>query len=585
MTDDDQFKIRPGRIRTTRMAKSKSFADQVLRAAQKAGHFTGKSAGGDKLGADRSTFGRGRISFARQRLFNPARRVIVKARIVRHAGRAFRSAPMSAHLAYLARDGVSRDGEEAAFFGKETDLVDDRDFSGRCHGDRHHFRFIISPEDAADMTDLRAFTRDLARQMEADLGTSLDWVAVDHWNTDNPHVHLLVRGVAADGADLVISRDYISRGLRSRAEELVGIELGPRPKHEIRPALAREVQAERWTKLDQQIRFAAKETGYIDLRPRSTLDQDGETRRLMIGRLQHLQSLGLAQATGPGAWVLDLGAERTLRDLAQRLDIIKTMHQAFVTRGEERGVVDFAFGETEAGTTVIGRLVGKGLQDELTGEAYAIIDGIDGRAHHIKLPGIKAFDQAPPLGGIVELRRLGGADAARPTLMLTTRSDFDLRTQVPADGATWLDYRLVERDPMPLSNGGFGGEVRRALVARVDHHVDQGLATRQGAQVTFQRNLLSTLRQNELTRVAASVSLEFKRSYIKSESGEQVEGIYRKRLSLASGRFAMIENGLVFQLVPWSTALEKRKGLNVLGVARASGGVDWKMGRKLDLGM
>src|SRR3546814_2108727 len=79
--------------------------------------------------------------------------------------------------------------------------------------------------------------------MEADLGSRLDWVAVDHWNTDNPHVHLLVRGVADTGADLVISRDYISRGLRSRAEELVSIELGPRPEHDIRNALRKEITA------------------------------------------------------------------------------------------------------------------------------------------------------------------------------------------------------------------------------------------------------------------------------------------------------------------------------------------------------
>jgi type IV secretory pathway VirD2 relaxase len=585
MTDDDQFKIRPGRIRTTRIAKSKSFADQVLRAAQKAGHFTGKSAGGDKLGAGHSTFGRGRISFARQRLFNPARRVIVKARIVRHAGRAFRSTPMSAHMAYLARDGVSLDGEEAIFFGNETDQIDDRNFSGRCHADRHHFRFIISPEDAADMTDLRAFTRDLARQMEADLGTSLDWVAVDHWNTDNPHVHLLVRGVAADGADLVISRDYISRGLRSRAEELVGIELGPKPEHEIRSALARDVQAERWTKLDQQIRCAANETGYIDLRPRSTSDHDGETRRLMIGRLQRLQKMGLAQASGPGAWGLDLGAERTLRDLAQRADIIKTMHQAFVARGEQRSPADFAVGEIAAGGPIIGKLVGNGLRDELTGEAYAIIDGIDGRAHHIKLPGIEAFVKAPPLGGIVELRRFGKADEARPTLVLTTRSDFDLQAQISADGATWLDHRLVERNPIPLSSGGFGGEVRQALAARVDHLVDQGLAKRQGAQVTFQRNLLTTLQQRELTRVAEGLSAEIKRSNIPSESGGQIQGIYRKRLVLASGRFAMIETGLGFQLVPWSKALETRLGQSVSGISRTGSGIYWTNVRQRGLGV
>src|SRR3546814_19414995 len=98
--------------------------------------------------------------------------------------------------------------------------ADDLAFADRSKDDRHHFRFIVSPEDAGEMTDLRAFTRDLATQMEADLGSRLDWVAVDHWNTDNPHVHLLVRGVADTGADLVISSDYISRGLRSTAAEL-----------------------------------------------------------------------------------------------------------------------------------------------------------------------------------------------------------------------------------------------------------------------------------------------------------------------------------------------------------------------------
>src|SRR5262245_28046373 len=152
-------------------------------------------------------------------------------------------------------------------FDAGSDHVDDLAFAERCEGDRHHFRFIVSPEDAAEMTDLRAFALDLAVQMEADLGTRLDWVAIDHWNTDNPHVHFLMRGVDESGADLVISRDYISRGLRSRAEDLVSIELGPKPEHEIRNALEKEITAERWTRLDAEIRIAADETGYVDLRP------------------------------------------------------------------------------------------------------------------------------------------------------------------------------------------------------------------------------------------------------------------------------------------------------------------------------
>ncbi|WP_375542366.1 relaxase/mobilization nuclease domain-containing protein [Caballeronia sp. CLC5] len=84
-------------------------------------------------------------------------------------------------------------------FDANGDGADDRAFADRCKDDRHHFRIIVSPEDAADLTDLREYTRDLVRQMEADLGTRLEWIAVDHWNTDNPHVHLLVRGVDDQG--------------------------------------------------------------------------------------------------------------------------------------------------------------------------------------------------------------------------------------------------------------------------------------------------------------------------------------------------------------------------------------------------
>jgi type IV secretory pathway VirD2 relaxase len=312
--DENDFRVRPGTIRHGRAGpKHKSFVAQVLKAARKAGPAVQRTtSSGRSFGAGRSGFGRGRAAFSRTRLFSPARRVVVKARVVRHQGRSFRSAPLSAHLSYLKRDGVSRDGERGVMFDAVSDRADDRAFAERCEDDRHHFRFIVSPEDAGDMTDLKAFTRDLAQQMESDLGTRLDWVAVDHWNTDNPHVHLLVRGVDETGADLVMSRDYISRGLRSRAEDLVAIELGPKPEHAIRSALEREVDADRWTRLDVEIRFAADETGLIDLRPAQPGPDDPEQRRLMVGRLQKLERMGLATSASPGQWMVGLEAEKTV---------------------------------------------------------------------------------------------------------------------------------------------------------------------------------------------------------------------------------------------------------------------------------
>lgn len=583
---DSDLRIRSGRIRSTRAPKPKSFINQVLRAAKKAGHTSGQVGLGRRSAAyGRSTFGRGRLSFGRSRLFSPTRRVVVKARIVRHQGRSFRSAPLTAHLSYLKRDGVTRSGERAEMFDAGSDRADGAAFAERCQGDRHHFRFIVSPEDAADMTDLKAFTRDLAKQMETDLGTRLDWVAVDHWNTDNPHIHLLVRGVDETGADLVISRDYISRGLRSRAEELVAIELGPRPEHEIRNSLEREVTAERWTRLDREIRLSADETGYIDLRPENPGSSDPETRRLMVGRLQHLEKMGLAASAAPGEWMVGLEAERNLRDLGMRGDIIKTMHSAFSERGEARGVADYVIEGGQPTSQIIGRLVDRGLHDELTGEAYALIDGTDGRAHHVRFRGIEAFEHAPSVGGIVEVRRFGPADDPRPTLVLATRSDLDLGEQVAAKGATWLDHRLVESNPMPLAMGGFGRETRDALEARTEHLVREGLARRQGQRITFQRDLLNTLRRRELDEVAARISAETGLPHVKGASGEHVAGMYRQRLTLASGRFAMIDDGLGFQLVPWSRELEKRLGQHVAGTAKEGGGIEWSFGRKRDLSL
>lgn len=579
----EEFHIRPGRIRNKGGTSSKSFVNQVLRAAQKAGHTAPLAGNGKRTGIGRSTFGRGRLAFSRNRLFSTNRRVVVKARIARHHGQRFRSAPLAAHLSYLKRDGVTRDGGKGIMFDADSDRADDAAFAERGTDDRHHFRFIVSPEDAAEMTDLKAFTRDLAKQMEVDLGTKLDWVAIDHWNTDNPHVHLLVRGVDQDGHDLVISRDYISRGLRSRAEELVAIELGPKPEHEIKTALEREVSAERWTRLDAEIRIAADETGYINLRPNAPSASDPEIRRLMIGRLQHLETMGLATQAATGEWVLALEAEGSLRDLGLRGDIIKTMHCAFTEQGRDRGISDYVIETAAAASPIIGRLVDKGLHNELTGEVYAVIDGTDGRAHHVRLHGVEAFEHAPPIGGIVELRHLGGADGRQPTVILAARSDHDLVRQVTAPGATWLDHRLVEREPMPLSTGGFGQEVRNAMTARAEYLADQGLARRQGQRIIPQRDLLDTLRRRELKAVGSKIAANTGLPFTQAAAGESVAGTYRQRLTLSSGRFAMIDDGIGFQLVPWSPPLEKRLGRNVAGLVKDSGGIAWSLGRERGL--
>jgi uncharacterized protein DUF3363 len=177
MTRDDDFRVRPGRIRSKRAQRARPFIAQALAAAQKAG---GRVSRRGRISSPRaSTFGRGRsLSVRANRLLTSrSRGAVVKARVVRRSGR---GAPLATHLNYLQREGVTHDGEKGLPFGPDGGDADARTFAERCRDDRHHFRFIVSPDDALEMCDLRSFIRDLMRQAEQDLGTKLDWVGVDH---------------------------------------------------------------------------------------------------------------------------------------------------------------------------------------------------------------------------------------------------------------------------------------------------------------------------------------------------------------------------------------------------------------------
>jgi hypothetical protein len=120
---------------------------------------------------------------------------------------------------------------------------------------------------------------------------------------------------------------------------------------------------------------------------------------------------------------------------------------------------------------------------------------------------------------------------------------------------------------------------------RIERLVEQDLARRQGQRVVFARDLINTLRRRELDEVAASVSAETGLAHRPSAEGERVSGVYRQRVILASGRFAMIDDGLGFQLVPWRPALEQRLGQQVSGTLTPAGGIDWSFQRKRGLGL
>ena len=277
---------------------------------------------------------------------------------------------------------------------------------------------------------------------------------------------------------------------------------------------------------------------------------------------------------------MNSGIDSALRDLGIRGNIIKTMHRAVSAADHEPDVAGFALHGDQTEQPMLGGLVDRGLHDELKGTAYAIIAGVDGRTHHLVFSDLEMTNDAKP-GAIVETRAYDDA-GGRKRLSLATRSDLTIEAQVSAPGATWIDRQLLTKESA-VSRGGFGEEVRDAIDRRIDHLVEQGLARRQGQRVIFARDLLNALRRRELDEVTAKLSAETGLAHRPSAEGEHVSGIYRQRVTLASGRFAMIDDGLGFELVPWRPALEQRLGQHVSGTLTLGGGIDWSFQRKRGL--
>ena len=396
MAGDEDFELWLGPVGDR--SGGKPFLHRVRKVANLAGGI--RPAGSRSRRFDGSRIGRGagvgRVLASSDRFAGPrARRVVVKARIVRLAGKG--AAGAVAHLRYLQRDGTTRERERGALYGAERDALDGKAFLDRGKDDRHQFRFIVAPEDGAEYEDLKPLVRRLMEQAGQDLGTPLDWVAVDHFNTGHPHAHVIVRGQDDRGKDLVIAREYLTQGLRMRATELVNLDLGPRTDREIMASRQREIGQERFTTIDRRLVAAIDADGLVSARHR-----DPAEHALRTARMRTLERMALAREEGHGRWRLDPGLEPVLRAMGMRGDIIRTMSQAMRERLPERSPADYALFDPGEGTAppIVGRVVLRGLSDEHADRHYLIVDGTDGRSHYVDI-GVAA--EAIPESGIVRI--------------------------------------------------------------------------------------------------------------------------------------------------------------------------------------
>lgn len=656
MARENEFEADLGRIRSTKAKLPRPYRRAVMKAVGRAGGFA-KAAGVRKSKFTGARIGRGsgagRVLGARSggsKLH--ARRVIVKVHLV-NLKKSGAGAGL-AHLRYLQRDGVSRTGEPGELYDREQERADGKKFFERGAGDRHQFRIVFSPDDGASYDDLKDLTRRFMARVEADLGTPLDWVAVNHYNTGHPHAHIIVRGKDETGKDLIVAREYISQGMRERAQELVTLDLGPRTIEEVETSLRTEIEQERFTSLDRRLQQEAGDDGFI----RSGSEPGENLQQTMrAGRLQKLRRLGLAEEVAPGQWRLAEDMEPVLRRMGERGDILKMLHYEIQRQGIPRGAADYAIYDASDpdARPIVGKLLVRGLSEELKDRHFMIVDGLDGRCHYVEIgrgegtepipdgsivvvkprrPAAREVDRtvaeiAQAHGGrysveihmqhddsasreFVEahIRRL---EAMRRQAQLVERepdgtwvigpdhldralsferqqtrrfpvriemlSVLPIDRQIGTDGATWLDRELVGREPIGMRDAGFGREAREALLRRQQWLIEQELARQDQDGIVYRANLLALLRRRDLNRAATELSGELGLAYAEARPGSRIEGVYNRKLDLASGRFAVIEKSREFTLVPWRPVLERRLGRSVSGIQRGET-ISWSFGRK-----
>lgn len=361
---DEAFEVRLGRIRSpSGQARVTGFLKKVARR------------GGQSRNSSR--YSQRRVSAA-----NFQRRVMVKVSIMRMDGRGIGA--QRQHLKYIERDSAARGDERGSLYDKDGRDVDAKAFETGGKDDRHQFRIIVSPEDSARLSDLSGFTRDLVTEMEKDLGTKLEWVAANHYDTGQPHTHIVIRGKRDDGTDLVMPKDYVSRGIRLRAQELVEIELGPVPQIEGRQRFARMVRQHRLTALDRTMLNAA-DSGEVDLSGSAKPGQIWR-RQLERARLKYLEGLGLSESLGKGRWQFADGASETLKRMGERGDIIKTMHRAMENR-KDRRIDASSFYDPSATNvqSVTGKILITGVGDDVADRGYMVLDTLEGKTVYVDI--------------------------------------------------------------------------------------------------------------------------------------------------------------------------------------------------------
>jgi type IV secretory pathway VirD2 relaxase len=448
-----------------------------------------------------------------------------------------------AHGRYLAREGGQREGEKGLGFDARGSAVEiDRRLDGWQRAeDPRLWKMILSPE-RGDALDLVEHTRRVMDAMERDLGTQLEWVAIDHRNTAHPHVHVAIRGRDEAGRPLLLDREYVKHGLRARSRELATQALGYRTEADRFQARERALEVRRFGELDsmlEQRMGAGRIVAFEEPVPAS--ERAAALRLQLIGRLQFLEGLGLAAKAGAKTWRLTPEHRRVLREMQMLGDVQKSFARgdlAITDPGALRELV-----RMEPGAKVRGRVAGT-TSNELGEAPFLVLEATDGRV--LLVPQTPAMEDRRGAGGlrrghVVTLEEHETVSDGRRIRWTEIHEHGRLRDLVKIrEAATVLDVEALERArskaPAPASpapSRGFGRAWARAVEGRFPFLAKAGLVVRAGPE-TERGGGAGWL---ALPQTAPQVSLRTKQRDGSALTFEEVETLSGKQLEASLGRY------------------------------------------------
>lgn len=307
------------------------------------------------------------------------RRVIVKASYVlpntSHARTIIRH-----HLHYAAHNKNDELKKSSELYSHENEHINIQEKIRDFQKSTHFFNIIISPEDG-DNLDLKKFTRDFIKKVEGDLGTKLDWVAGNHYDTNDPHVHLLVKGEDDQGKKLILTRDYISRGLRARACQVATNKLGLRTRDEVLKSLELDVLKPKKTELDKIIVDKIKGNSFNF--HQSLLDELQELpKSLFIERLGYLESKGLAKKEPDNFWHIDSQLFKKLEELGRTTSILERLSSGLRINRQDCEIVT---AKSLADGIIKGHAIERGFKDNHSDIEYLVIKSKEKKFVYVEL--------------------------------------------------------------------------------------------------------------------------------------------------------------------------------------------------------